>query len=352
MLSNSFKTTLNTNIFKGILRQHQSLMQFKVNHFSALKENLLLKNSISNQYLRIYNIRENQSFLPKWPNTNNFFSNKNNSMKKDNLSIRIIETTENHKCIELQNKLTDKEKGAFSVRSFEEYKKIAKQGILLGAFDEKNHLIGQIATDLDTVKKDYIYSNNEKIQKFLYESNYIEQGAVIVDKKYRGFCLQSKLLNSLIIKIEHLIRNEKMLEIKNPDLLNKLKKNRSLFVVAGCNAENYSSGINMMKSGMKLIGKVSKTLNEGTKDEVTVNGCIFARKILFNDKIIYDMSEKTKTKTKELLSLRNTLEKISLKNNKKEPYHLYFINKFTENGFIMSITNINGINNYNLELPI
>lgn len=352
MLSNSFKKTLNTNIFKGILKQPQTLMQFKVNHLTLLNDNLLSKNSINNQYLQIPRIQQNKYFWPNLPNMNNISISKNNSMKKDNLTIRIIESTEINQCIELQNKLTDQEKGAFSVRSLEEYKKICEQGILLGAFNANNELIGQIATDLDTVKKGYIYSNNAKIQQILEESNYIEQGAVIVDKKYRGFGIQSKLLNSLIDKIKNLIHNERMLSIKNPEFMKQLKKNRSLFVVAGCNAENYSSGINMMKSGMKLIGKVSKTLNEGTKDEVTVNGCIFARQILSNNEIIYDKSEKTKIKKNELLSLRNTLEKYSLENGEKEPYHLDFVKKFTENGFIMSISNINGTNNYNLELPI
>lgn len=352
MLSNSFKKTLNTSIFKGILKQPQTSMQFKVNHLSLLNENLLFNKYINNQYLQIPDIQQKKYFWPNWPNMNNISISKNNSIKKDNLSIRIIESHEIKKCIELQNKLTDKEKGAFSVRSYEEYEQISKQGILLGAFNDRNEMIGQIATDLSTDKKGYISSNNEHIQHLLSESNYVEQGAVIVDQKYRGFGLQSKLITSLLNKIENLIKNEKMLLKKNPILMNKLKTNRTLIVVAGCNAENYSSGINMMKSGMKLIGKVSKTLNEGTKDEVTVNGCIFAKQILSNNEIIYDNSEKTKNKKDELLLLRNELEKYSLENGGKEPYHLDFVKKFTENGFIMSISNTNGTNKYNLELPI
>lgn len=348
MLTKLIQKTLNTNIFKNALKQNQALIPLiHMHNFTSLRETLPLQEIKNNNHL------QNAYFWPIWPN------NAIEIMKKEiilnnnqNFIIRNIEPVEIKKCIELQNKLTDQEKGAFSVRTIEEYEKIAQEGILLGAFNDKKELIGQIATDLDPVKKDYIHSDNKKIQKILENSNYIEQGAVIVDRKYRGHSLQNKLLAMLIKKVEMLINDKKELERKNKYLSLKIQENKSLFVVGGCNAENYSSGINMMKSGLHLVGKVSKTLNHGTKDEVTVNGCIFAKKILSDENIVYDNSEKTKNKICNLLELREKLQEESEKNGSKEPYHLDFVKKFTDDGFIMSLVKMNQKYYYKLSLPI
>lgn len=258
------------------------------------------------------------------------------------LVMRKIRPNEADKCVKLQSTLTEEEGKRLIRRKKEDYEKLIKDYLMIGLFDG-DELVGQIAAELTDEKSNYISSHDKMINNLLQDSLVVEQGAYILNSKYRGHGLQGQLELELLERVKYLVENYKILKQKNKVLAKKAKQKRPLIMVSAACDNNPASALTSLKNGSVIINSTYGTVANEGDDPLTLYALM--KVVSPKTKILATKKPIERTKIKQLLQERQ--EEV-LKSNDSNPLPNSWVEKVTRQGYMISKNN----GKYDLEKPV
>ncbi len=168
------------------------------------------------------------------------------------ISLRQLLATDVHRCLALQDTLTEAEKKFISIRSGDEFKELTAKGVMMGAFIG-DRLVAQSGTNLVSADHDYIVFEEATGMSAMPKTHF-EVGASIVSKCCQGQGLQATLFDSVCKRVE------------------ELKKGENMLFTAACHISNLASAKNILRAGFKLSG-----VHCGMVNDTPLESLIFAK---------------------------------------------------------------------------